>query len=222
MRRLARVVFAVVLVALAATGAAFAGRGDPKRAITRADQARAKAMLLRKSDLAAGFTASRRSKDEDFYCAGLDESDLTLTGDAESPDYTLQAAGRIFSIASQAQLYRSSSQSLASWRLGTSSAGERCAARQLASVIAGSGGSFRSLKRIPFPKVAPLTVAYRVTAELAAGQQKVPAYMDVVVLQRGRAQVAFVVFSVGAPLVRSETLAFARLTAVRMKKAMAR
>jgi len=216
------ILVAVALVALATTTGALAGRGDPRRAITSADRALAKAMLLRKSDLAAGFTASPQGKDPNFYCAALDESDLTLTADAESPDFTLQAPGRIFSIASAAQIYRNSNQALASWRRSTSDAGERCAARELSSVIAGSGGTFRSLKRIAFPKVAPLTVSYRVAAELTSGQQKVPAYIDVVVLQRGRAQVAFFVFSVGAPLVRSEMLAFARLTAARMKSAMSR
>ena len=216
------ILVAVALVALATTTGALAGRGDPRRAITSADQALAKAMLLRKSDLAAGFTASPQGKDPNFYCAALDESDLTLTGDAESPDFALQAPGRIFSIASSAQIYRSSNQALASWRRSTSAAGERCAARGLASVIARSGGTFHSLERVAFPEVAPLTVSYRVTAELASGQQKVPAYFDVVVLERGRAQVTFFVFSVGAPLVRSELLAFARLTAARMKNAMSR
>jgi hypothetical protein len=219
--RLAGVV-GVILVVLAAAGAALAARGDPKKAYTAVDQARAKSMLLRRADLAVGFRSAPASKDSNSYCAALDESDLTLTGDAESPDFVLQAPGRIFSIASEAQVYRSSSQALASWRRSTSDAGERCAARELSSVIAGSGGTFRSLKRVAFPDVAPLTASYRVTAELASGQQKVPAFIDVVVLQRGRAQVAFFVLSVGAPLVRSEMLAFARLTAARMKNAMSR
>jgi hypothetical protein len=211
---------AVLLVALAGAAAALAGRGDPKKAITKVDQARAKAMLVRRSDLAPGFKASPQGKDSNAYCAALDESDLTVTGDAESPDYTLQAPGRLISITSQAQLYRTSKQALASWRRGTSAAGERCAAKELTRAIGSSGGKFRSLRRMTFSKVAPLTVAYRVTAQVTSGLTTVPVYVDVVVLQRGRAQAAFFVFSLGAPLVQSETIAFAKLTAARMARAM--
>jgi hypothetical protein len=78
----------------------------------------------------------------------------------------------------------------------------------------------RSFARESFPKVAPLTAAYRFTASLDSAGRAVTLYFDVVALQQGRAQVAVVVASAGGPLARSETLQFARLTAKRMATAM--
>ena len=121
------VALAVIAVALVAAAVAAAGRGDPQRAITKADQARAKAMLLRRADFAAGVKATKPGPDADLYCAALDESDLTLTGDADSPDFTQQTAATFISIRSGASIYRTTAQALASWRRGTSAAGERCA-----------------------------------------------------------------------------------------------
>jgi hypothetical protein len=178
-------------------------------------------MLLRRSDLATGFKTTPSSPGTDITCPALDESDLTLTGDAESRTFTLQAPGRYFSIASEAQIYKTAGQALTSWRRSTSRAGEACARKELTKVIASSGAKLRSFARLSFPKVAPLTTAYRLVADIPSGAASVPAYMDVVVLQRTRAQVAFFVLSAGAPLVRSELLQFARTTAARMAKTMA-
>jgi len=72
-----RLVVGSLVVTLVLSGAALAGRGDPEKKITRADQARAKAMLLRKADFAPGVKATPPSRDEsDFYCEALDQSDL--------------------------------------------------------------------------------------------------------------------------------------------------
>ena len=117
----AAVTVGVIAALLAAP--ALADRGDPHRAISAADQAKARSMLLRSSDLVAGFRSSRSADDEaDPYCRALDESDLTLTGDSESPDFT--AGGTL--VSSTAQLYRTVSDADASWRRGNSAAGVRC------------------------------------------------------------------------------------------------
>ena len=78
----------------------------------------------------------------------------------------------------------------------------------------------KRLARVPFPKLAPLTVAYRLVITGTGQASAVTAYGDIVVLQRGRAQVGVLVISLGAPLVRAELLFFARTVAQRMAKAM--
>ena len=104
---------AVVLLALVTSGAALAARGDPEKRITPADQARAKAMLVRKGDLGIAFRPTpSQSIGEDFSCPALDESDLTLTGEAESPTF----AGGVEFVGSSAQVYESVADSKASWR----------------------------------------------------------------------------------------------------------
>ena len=79
-----------LLLALAVAGTALAARGDPDKQIRQADQARAKAMLLRPADFNPAFTARPSSSggSGDFYCGALDESDLTLTGEARSRSFT--------------------------------------------------------------------------------------------------------------------------------------
>ena len=84
---------AALVAALAWTAAGSGAPGDPKRAFTRADQAAAKASLLRKADLPA---ASWRSSPADFsqpnppcFVKHFNLSALTETGEAgleyESP-----------------------------------------------------------------------------------------------------------------------------------------
>ena len=117
-----RVVLAIVFVlALAVAGTALAARGDPQKQIRPADQARAKAMLLRPADFNPAFTArpSSSSGSGDFYCAALDESDLTLTGEARSHSFTATTEY----VTSTAYVYVSRSDSNASWRRGTSAGG---------------------------------------------------------------------------------------------------
>src|SRR5574340_529267 len=82
-------VVVALLVALAASTVALGAGGEPQRRITAADQARARAMLLRKPDFPAGVTVTRQASGTlSFACAALDESDLTLTGEADSPSFS--------------------------------------------------------------------------------------------------------------------------------------
>ncbi len=85
---------ALLVLALVLSGVSLGARGDPKKRITPADQARARAMLLRKSDFSLAFRAGPASTGADFYCAALDESDLTVTGQAESPSFRAGSSSR--------------------------------------------------------------------------------------------------------------------------------
>src|SRR5262249_54808322 len=99
--RLASVV--VIVLALVVTATALAGRGDPKERFTPADQARARAMLLRVGDLNAAYAAHPAPiSSGGLNCAALDESDLTLTGRGSSPIFT--AAGEF--VSSSAAVYK--------------------------------------------------------------------------------------------------------------------
>ena len=80
--------------------------------------------------------------------------------------------------------------------------------------------SLRRFQRVSFLKLAPLTIAYRIVLEVGSGEGAVPLYADLVALQRGRAQASVTVFSLGAPLVRSEMVVLARAVAQRMSKAV--
>ena len=95
-REYSEIVRALLLVALTAAlvapASALAGDGQPKKALTKAGQATARSVVLKRGDLGTGFTSVTRTKDEQHLpkgarCGPLDETDLTVTGDAASPDF---------------------------------------------------------------------------------------------------------------------------------------
>jgi hypothetical protein len=223
-----RAVVAILLSGLllvACASVALGARGKPKRAITPVDQARAKAMLVRRTDLASGVTTRPAPKDEpDVYCAALDESDLTVTGHAQSPYFDFAVQGvRVRSISSGADVYSTLAQANASWRRGTSAAGQRCLQRQTARVLAPSGITATSFTRTSFPRVASKTVRFRLTASVTAPTgETVPLFYDLVFLQHSRAQVGIAFFSVLVPFSLRDEVALARVVADRQRRAMSR
>ena len=158
----------IVVAALACTATATAGPGDPKRVILADDQKHAEAMLIRQGDVPRGFTATTSAIPGLPYCAALDESDLTVSGEAMSPSFWLDVrpgAAR-YSVQAQARVFRSTADALASWRRRTSPAGERCFRIALAAAMLKDGVVFRSLTRIRIPKVAPRTIAYSIESTI--------------------------------------------------------
>lgn len=207
----------VALALVVGTGTALGARGDPQKELTPADNARARSMLLKKSDLAPGFKGNPASSadDPDFYCKALDESDLTLTGDAESPNFE---RGLVY-VASTAQVYKTVADASASWRRGTSTAGERCARDILRRGFATQGIRLESFRRVSFPKIADRTAAWRIDLSAKSQGMTVPLAMDLVALMHARAHVTVLFVGLEA-IPRSEQLPLVRLVAQRMAKAM--
>lgn len=209
-----RLVACLLLLSLVAAGTAVADRGDPKRAITKADQARARAMLLRQSDFPPGFVGTPSGPDPaEDYCRAIDESDLTLTGEAESKEFE---RGLSF-VASLAQVYASTAEANASWRRRTSAAGRKCAEAAFRRDAANNGGSVESFGTVPFPRLAQRSFALRLVVSAPTGGRFVA---DVVLLQQGRAQAALVLGSGLTPTPKAEELRYARVVAGRMALAM--
>lgn len=208
-----------LLLALVGAGAALAGRGDPQERLTPADQARAKAMVLRRSDLGAGFKSSPSTADDsDFYCKAIDESDLTVTGDASSPDFTRQTQSSYTIVGSQAQVYKTLAQSNTSWQRGTSPAGVRCLRDGTVDAARKGGLRFQSFRRIAFPALAQRSVAFRAVAL----QQGIPVVFDIIAMQHGRAFAGVSFGSLLVPPARAQEVAAARVVASRMAEAMRR
>jgi hypothetical protein len=217
MRIVQRLLAVVLLVLFAASGTALADHLDPKKRIRAADQAKARAMLLRKSDLGPGFIAQpTNTPDAHLTCKGLDESDLTVTGEAESPTWA-QGAGFV---ASAVNLYATVTDANASWTRGARGAGTRCLRDELANEFATQGVALESLRKVAFPQVAQRTVAYRVTLSGNAQGVTVRVVIDLVVLMHSRAQAALYFGSAFAPPARAEEVALARITARRMATAL--
>jgi len=208
-----RVVLTVVL-ALTVAGAALGARGDPEKQIRPADQARASAMLLRGADFNPAFTTRPSSSggSGDFYCAALDESDLTLTGEARSQSFTATTEY----VTSTAYVYVSRSDSNASWKRGTSAAGEQCLRVGLRGEFQGTGVRLVSFKKLSLPKRGQRSGAFRAIAT----QQGLRVYLDIVAMQVSRAQAAVIYVSALSPPPQGELRRLTGLVAKRAEKAM--
>jgi len=216
-------VVAVFLLALAVTAPALGADGEPRKALTAKGQAIAKAVVLKRSDLSAGFVGHAATDDplpKGARCDSVDESDLTVTGDASSPNFSRDTAG--IAVGSSASVYRSRSESNAAWRRAGTAAAVRCFA-DLVRLTSPAPRKVRivSAKRIPFPKVAPNAIAYRVVASVSVGSRTVKAYFDAILLRNGTVQSALVVTSVGRAVGLDQERALAGVVATRMAKATA-
>src|SRR5918996_1704538 len=205
----------VVAVALVAAATASADHLDPQERIRPAEQARAKAMLLRQSDLPGFQRQASSGSDAHLTCRALDESDLTVTGDAESARWSAS----VVSMTSSSTVYATRADAATSWRRGTSAAGMRCLREELASEFARQGARVSSLRRLVIPSLAQRSAAYRLLLTAKVQGQTLTVTIDFVVLMHGRALSALVV---GTALVhpdRAAEVRLARIIAARMAAA---
>ncbi|HKY25065.1 MAG TPA: hypothetical protein VJM07_07910 [Gaiella sp.] len=214
----------VVLIALVAVPASFGADGEPKKALTTAGNAAARSVVLKRADLSPAFTMLKRADDDlpaGVRCGALDESDLTINGEAQSPDFQLTQQGVYVTVGSTVNVYRTLREAGASWRRGTSAQTTTCFADIVRlSAPRGQRVKIVSAKRLTVPKVAPMTAAFRVVATLTlTGNQRVTAYVDAIILQHGRVQSGVVFTSLGRPVGQPEQLGLAALVAGRMAKA---
>jgi hypothetical protein len=225
--RIVRHLLLVVLTAaLVAPAAALAGDGQPKKALTKAGQAMARSVVIKRGDLGTGFTSIARKKDDrnlpkGARCGPLDETDLTVTGDAASPDFRLAQPPVFVTVGSTAQVYRTLREANTSWNRGSTRQTTTCLG-DIIRLSAGPGQKITvvSAKKIPFPTVSPKTAAYRIVVNVAlAGNQRVRAYVDAVVLQDGRIQSGLLFTSFGTPVGKADKVALAKVVAERMARA---
>lgn len=188
LRRLGALAACLALAGTAAGGAG-AGQGDPKKAYTAADQALAKRIALRQSDLPAGW-AGKVSKDSGskLSCQGFepDLSDLTKTGTATSPDFSLEQ-GTVYS---KIDVFKTAAQTRAAYDRVVKPGLLTC----LTTVVKEAGESSDVTAKIllarerPVPRVADQTTGYRIVASLESAEDKSKGtlYLDLFLLRSGR------------------------------------
>ena len=218
MRALVIAIAILTLVASAATAA----DGQPRKSLTKGGQKTARSIVLKRADLGSGFTAKPRGGDrlpKGARCGALDESDLTVTGDAASPDFRFEQGAVFVTVGSTAQVYRTLREANASWRRGSAAQTTTCLADIVRlSAAPGQKITVLSAKRVPFPSVSPKATAYRLVLSIGVGVQQVRAYVDAVVLQHGRIQSGLLFTSIGRPVETVDRVALASVVAARMAK----
>jgi hypothetical protein len=213
MRPVRRLLVSFLLVALVVPAAAVADHLDPQKRFNPADQARARAMLLRTSDFPASITTSAPGPNTHITCDVLSESDLTLTGEARSRIFENTPFSFHISLS---QVYATEVQSRTSWRRGTSSAGLRCVRETFRRDAVRANVNFVSFDRLPFPRLAQQSVAFRTVGRTRG----VRIVSDLVLMRHGRGQAALQFTAVGKQVPKAEELRLARLVAERMRTAM--
>jgi hypothetical protein len=207
-------VLACVSACLISTAAAL---GDaPTIRITKADQAKATAALLHRSDVGAGWTggAVKASPLTPPKCPGFDpkESDLTVTGHADAR-FTFAAAG--VELDQDVQVLKSASAVLLDFRRTISSKLASCLQLQLTKL---SNVKAATVTRVSFPPTGAVSAVYRAMIDVKHGTQTGKLISDYVFFGEGRFEYEFtIVAPVGT---RSQLARFeSGLAAILLKRA---
>lgn len=205
-----------ILAGLAFAGAAAANHNDPRERLNTADQMHAKRVALRLSDLNAPrselaglWKAEKPAPDDGSHCQGEPSlRDLTITGKAESPDFT-RADG--FSVSSAVELYATAEQARASYARSIKQAFARCADQAFKS-----GGdksiTIKTLKAglADTPRFGDRTARYHFAWRVTSGGKSVTAYADIYAVLAGRVGITLFFFSTGkaiAPAIERQAVA---------------
>jgi len=221
-----RRVVLILLALLALPALALAAETDPKERLTAADQAKARSIVLKRTDFVAGWKRLPATKEEsDLSCSfyNPDGSDLTLSGKANAE---FERPGGVPSVLSYADVYASAKDAAAAWNRTVRPALARCLAqffKKEAETDPNTKVTILKQGRIAFPRVAPRTMAFRVAMQLkvteAGKTSTVPVTIHLVVVGRGRAEAGLLTFAPAPGIPGPDLRAFAKLLAERMQKA---
>jgi hypothetical protein len=180
---------------------ALAGSGGETIALIRADQAAARAAVVRRADLRSkAWTGGPVKPDltpaptcRDYHPK---QSDLVLTGAAESNF----RRGALWSIDSEVKVLRTARMVSIDWRRELMAPGVLACQRRLLGQSFGPGASVVSFARLPFPHIARYATEFRGLVQVAVGKGKKARFVvDIVLVSRRRSELSLVTL---APLAR--------------------
>ena len=179
---------ALTLLAVAALGGCCGGGGgEAQTVLNDQDQALAEAVILQASDFPAGWTPAPHTQQGAKTCFNPDLSDLTVTGHADSQDFSLQS----FFVNSSATIMQSPDEAKTAYERQANGDLPTCIADQLGKSIESSSDvkidvKHTAVRNLDFPRLGDRSQAYRATLDLDIGGAPARAYVDFVFLQRGR------------------------------------
>ena len=181
--------------------AAIASPGEPQKRLTKADQAKARAIVFHRSDFPAGWIVkpNTNTSQDTPRCSNYnpDQSDLIETGDVDSPDFT-RADGSL--VSSSVGIFKTAKMATTGYA--------RVARPQLASCFGelfkkgAAPATVRLLHVGPlaFPRLGDRSNAYRLTANVTVQGITIPVAIDIVTFNRGRVDVAMIFLGIRRPL----------------------
>ena len=195
---------ALIAVALAAVlaGSALAAQGDPQKKLTKADQARARAVSLRLSDFGAGWKQGPPSKKDESNprCSTYnpDQSDLIETGTYDSPDFSRPDGT---SVSSSSGVFRTAAMAKKGYARVVVPQLPKCFAELFKKGITKpNSATVFFAGALDFPSYGDRSNAYRIRASVKTPTATVPATIDIVVFNRGRIDVAIIFVAISQPL----------------------
>jgi len=185
-------VLAVVAAALAAVATVHAGDGKEQIRFNAADQAAAKAVVIRRADLGSGWVGGPAKPDLSAgpSCPNYHPkvSDLVLTGAART---NFRRSG--FDFDSQAGVLKTRRMVALDWRRSVLARGVvPCLRRTIANGL-GSGAKMVSFAKLPFPHLSTYTAFFRGVISAQAQGKTVRVLTDLVLVGRSRTELTLTV-----------------------------
>jgi hypothetical protein len=179
---------AVSTLLVLSAGAAAAGPGKQRIELNAADQAAARRVVLRSSDLGAGWTGGRIKPDLSggVSCPSYHPkvSDLVVTGAAAS-----EFRGTGIALVNEVEIFRTAAMVDKDWRRSIVPAAVPCLRAKLTQGLGGRA-KVLSFRRIGFPQVTAHTAAFRGIVAVSALGQTVRVLLDVVLVGKGRTEIS--------------------------------
>lgn len=213
------IVAVALLLAVVTSAVALAGTGDPQKKIKPADQARARSIALSAADLGSGWKATKSSSSStssDPRCSyyNPDQSDLVENGDYDSPNFT-RADGAF--VSSTVGIFATAGQARTAYGRVVRPELPRCLGELFAKAITKpSSAKIVSTGSLSFPHYRDRSDTYRVVASVKTPSGTLPVAIDVVLINRGRADVAMIFLGIGKPLPASFERSLAGKVAARL------
>jgi hypothetical protein len=216
MRRLAlAALFATLLAGVTSAVASSALQsGTPNRERVRlnsADQAAARAAVLRRGDLGSGWTGGARTAPapSTVTCPGYQpkQSDLVRTGAAEA---RFQHTGLV--LQTDAQVLKTRAMVARDWQRSVADPRASSCLRHMLSKQLPSNERLVSFKKRAFPRLAKYAAAYRLLVRVHAQGQTVLVVVDLVVVGRSRTELTL---TMSAPAAARSSLPAAEVRVAR-------
>ena len=176
-----------------------------------ADKAKAEKLVLVAADFPAGWTATPSTPDPDedaqtralALCAGASDPDLSESAQVDGPNVSKDNA-QVSSSVSFVKTSADAQKDLAAVKGSklqkcVEDFGKKTLEEELESE--GSGATLESVKfdRITTPTYGDATVAFRLSATIAAGGERISAFQDIILILKGRAEISASFFDLGKP-----------------------
>jgi hypothetical protein len=207
-------------VALAASALAVAGASNEPIKLTPADQAAARAVVLRRADLgSSGWEGGATKPDlsSGLSCPNFHPkvSDLVITGAAQT---NFRRSALVFG--NLVVILRTRRMVALDWRRSFVAPGAIPCLRRTMSKALGSSGRLVSFTKLPFPRVTPRTALYRAVIAVQAGGRAVRVITDLAFAAKSRTEITL---NVAAPASAANAVSAAerRLVRVLVRRARA-